>query len=336
MPEGMVAAAVPEVHVGDSVQPPTKAPIGEWTDMAADLERISRETGQPMQVQAEAQGFSNFPQPMPGPGGHIHAPQLEPNQQQAQPAKPETPNGQAPATATAQDGIPDKFRAPDGSLDKNKLLKSYLDAEKELKRAQQRVAQPYPNGQVQQQQQASVADGQSQFQRSAFAAQLEQDWQQLGGAVVLERLFNAAVEAGHQRSVSEIRDVRDKSEDYIRRMELEAIAQSDPWVISPQGYETMVRIRQERPWVNSSPEPWRQAYREHLADQELARRTGQAQQVRTPTPQAMAAPQGPATAAGRPLESVTRLETREDILAHVSRLTPEQEKQFWSRMGYKF
>ena len=244
----------------------------------------------------------------------------------------------APAT------VPEKFKAPDGSLDKAKLDKSaaaadmtlerYLEKERvlrqkmnEVNRLERSVPQSVP------------AEPAAPPQPQSFAATLEADIAKYGAGAVLEKLFRAAKETAKDEVLGEIQAVRDESAKSKSRRELELIAKHDPVVLTPEGLEALARIREQRPWLNDAPNPTEEAYDVYLAEQaKEARLKGTV----LPTPTGLTAkapptPVGPAPRAfvqptGPNLGSMSEAE----INAMVAKMTPVQEKAFWASRGLKY
>ena len=262
--------------------------------------------------------------------------QMPPNPEQTGTVEPAQPP-QAEVTP-----VPDKFKNPDGSLNVEKVAKSTVDAEaalqkyltmeKELRKTQNSVSTlskgvPQPAHTEQQ-------------PPSSFAQQIEQDLKTAGAGEVLARLFEAARETAYNQAMGEIGEIRQETELTKRQRELESIAKDDPWVLSPDGFDALSKIRQARPWINGSQTPWTEAYRQHLADQVIAsRQTGQ---VHNPTPKGLAAKAPPTPVNPAPRVSVQpagpnlNQMSQDQITAHVKAMTPAQEKVFWASRGLKF
>ena len=291
---------------------------GKWGDFGKDMAAIAAEQPQPAKAGELTELVVETPAPPTTP---------EPTQPKAAEVQPE-------AAATPEikaQSVPDKFKTPDGQLDQERLLKSYSDAEKELKRLQNAQRTPAQD----QLAPAQPATPQVQQVPQTFEAQLEQDVKARGIGPVLAQLFYAARESALQGSMQEIQGLREVHENQIRGEELKAIAARDPWVFTREGLQTLTDIRKTRPWVNGSPEPWKEAYRSFLADRAMGS-NGNGQQVQTPTPKAPTAPPGSVGAANRTVEPVLHLDSQEAILAHVATLPPDKEAEFWKKAGFKW
>lgn len=300
---------------------------GKPGDIMADLALLQKEQdGQTVpEVQAEVE------------------PQIE-----AQPAQPDT---KGTATAT----VPDKFKAADGSLDTAKLEKSTVDAEaalakyaakeKELRQKMNEVNNL--SRQTIQPNVAPVAPMANQVPLTAFEIQVANDLiteaaaygyqMPQGQAIAQARVQVKMAEARHSAEASLTENLRIKLEDQDRRTELNAIAQYDQSVLSPEGFEALSRIRESKPWINQSPTPWTEAYSYYLAEQT---RKSRQQGTVLPTPTGLTAKAPPTPVSPAPIAVVQPkgpdLRSEEAISAHVRGLTPEAEKAFWKSQGLRF
>ena len=248
-------------------------------------------------------------------------------------------------TATAPVTVPEKLKKEDGSLDTEKLakvtidaeaaLEKYLAKEKELRRKMNEVnglQKSVPPAMTQQ-------PAETPAPASQFAATLEADIQKYGAGAVLERLFNAAQDTAYARALGDVQAIREESELSKSQRELEAIAKFDPQVLTPEGYESLAKIREAKPWLNQSPKPWTEAYNLMLADRLMSERLKGTVQP-NPTGQAAKAPPTPVSPAPRVVvkPSGPNLDAMnsDQITAHVKSLTPEQEKAFWASRGLRF
>ena len=310
MENEMNVVTVPTMAINDPSLSPTPIPdqfSGKWEDMAKDMAAMA------------------------GNGEVTPIEVITPKQDEPMGQVAPVQTAQAPSTVTPE--VPDKFKAPDCKLDEGKIIKSYLDLEKAWGRAQS--AKNLPQVPFQQAQQQQVQP-QATTEPQSFEAQVEQDLKTYGAGPVLARLFQSAREAARADLTNELQDVRSLHENEIRTRELQAIAKHDPFVFTEEGFNTLKSIRESRPWINSSPEPWKQAYREYLADKAMNVQLGNGSQVFMPNPKAVTAPVGPVTAANRAPQSTVKLETQADILNYVATLTKDQEAEFWRRSGFKW
>lgn len=324
-----VSAGVPEVDLGTGIiSPGASAPptfSGKWEDFGKDMAAIAQEQT-PAQPES-AQASVTLP-PMESPKQEV-SPVVPPAAPQAaEPPKPE---------------IPDKFRAPDGTLDQEKLLKSYFEAEKSLKRAQnapKATAQPSPVAQP-----APVAAPQA---ATPFEQQVAQDMmneaaalgQPIHPAVALAqaRIQIKLLDAKHQADTAAVFGRVAQFEEQLaqqnQRLELSSLAKSNPEVLTPKGYEELVKIREENPWINASPEPWKTAATILLGQKSMYRASAPGN-VPTPNGVQQTVPPLPATPAQTP-QTPTQLNSPAQVEAYVKTLSPEQEAKFWNSMGLRF
>jgi len=272
----------------------------------------------------------------------------------AEPVKAVEPEQPATAPATP---VPAKFKNPDGSVNEAAVAKSthnaeealarYAEIERALRQKQNEVAALKNPAAVQAPQapQVPVNLPLSPLELS-MAQDLLNEAAALGfqmpqaQAIAQARVMARGLEAKHAAELNVVQDIRQRMEIQDRRTELEKIAENDPWVLSPEGVETLSKIRESRSHVNASPTPWTAAYREHLADQVMqSRLTGQ---VPTPTPTAKTAkaPPTPVNAAPRvvvkPAEPDMRGWSSAQINAYVESLPPKEQDAFFTKRGLKF
>lgn len=261
---------------------------------------------------------------------------------------PAQPDGQPQAAATTVPApepaaptpaaIPEKFMTPDGKLDEGKLAKSTVNAEEALARYRvletelRKKQADVQRSRLGAPEMPPAAPAGAPIQPASFEAQIEADIQKNGVGPTLARLFAAAKESALMDARRDIDGLLQETELTKRERELQGIAATDPWVLSGEGYEALARIRQERPWVNQSPTPWTEAYRQHLGDQEMKRRLGSL--VSTPTPKPVTAPPTPVTAAPRaPAQQPVNMNDPEAIVKAAGGMTPDQEDAFWVSRG---
>lgn len=335
MSEMIAAAGVPEVNLGMG-QAATSVPdvkfSGAWGDFNKDMALIAAEQTPAQPEQAPATVTAEQPQAEP-----------KADTTQAQPAPAPAPTAvQTPEPPKPE--IPEKFRAPDGTLDQEKLMKSYAEAERGLKRLQNQAhqaAQPQP---VAPSQQPSGNTGpltplEAQVAQDIYAGGGFSEQQAISLARVQVRMAEAQHKATQAATFSEVSQFRETLQDQARRTELESLAKSNPWVLTPQGQSELVKVREEQPWINNSPQPWRAATLYLLGQKSLQ---GAQVPVHIPNPmgaQQTATPQSvpplPATPAPTRQQTVP-LNSQEEIMAHVKTLTPQQEAEFWKRAGMKW
>ena len=337
MDTSMVTEEVPIINVDDLPAPggaeevapaPKDEFSGNWNDLSKDLALIAKEQGAPVLDTQE-------------PSPSLAAPVVEPEQPPALQGQPPAPV--TPEQVTQEPEVPEKFRGADGKLDQEKVLKSYRAAERELHRLQnekQNVTAPQSQAQVQPQAQAPVNPGVLPLELEIANDLMAQGIEAKAASAIARTQAKAMLtvhEDALRQAQAQYADLKMQHAEKLRADELEAIAKRDPWVMSPQGFETLNRIRQERPWVNQSPEPWREAYRQHLADKAMSQVPGGQVNMPTPSLKAPTAPIAPVVAASRVIGTPqVALNSPQDVLNHVKTLSPEQETEFWKKAGYKW
>lgn len=295
----MEIAEVPQVQALDrSVQPDSKA-MSLTGDTMKDLNNIAKEMG----VSLDAKGNIAEVQPTPAP---VTQPQVAPDQPQAVVTEPEKPVE-----------VPAKFQNPDGTVNVEKLEKSsasvdemiarYRAKEREAQQLQNRVNNPPPVAQVVQPIQQPV-----QAQLSPLEYQMAQDLVAKAAAQGLQldhrlaiaqaQVMAQGLEAKHAAEMSLTQDLRQRVEDNERSRELQGLIDSDPALLSPGMVDTLWKVRQENPWLEKAPEPWKAAYI-HLKGTQ-----GHAPQVKTPNPTGTTAKAPPT-----PVGPVTRVQKTVDI-----------------------
>lgn len=281
------------------------------------------------------------------------------------PAAPQaqvTPQPEITAPVTTETAppvtVPDKFKAPDGSLDTAKLDKStvhvedalakYAEKERELRQKMNEVnrlsRQTAPTPQAQPAQAIPVPANLTPFEiqvandlineAAAVGYQMPQG-QAIAQARVLVKMSEA--KANHEAGLTET--LRIKLEDQDRRRELEAIAKYDESVLSPEGFEALSKIRESKPWINQSPTPWTEAYQYHLAQRtQDARAQGTVQPNPTGlTAKAPPTPVGPAPrVVVQPTAPDVNAMSQEQLDAYLASLNPAQTKAFWASRGLRW
>jgi len=317
-------------------------PAGMQTEVAADKTEASEFSGKPgdimqdLAVLARERTIRNAP------------PAVVP-----EPVKAVEPEQPATAPVTP---VPDKFKNPDGTVNEEKVAKSthsaeealqkYAEIERNLRQKQNEVAalrqpaqtQPPANTIPVNVPLSPLAHAMAQDLINEAAAQgLTLDPRL---AVAQARVMEKGLDAKHSAELSVTQDIRQRLEDQERRRELEAIKDQDPWVISPEGIETLAKIRESRPHVNASKTPWTAAYREFLADQVMSQRLNGT--VQNPTPKAVTAkaPPTPVNAAQRvvvkPTAPALESMNSDQINAYAASLGPKAEAEFWRSRGLHF
>lgn len=268
----------------------------------------------------------------------------EPSAPMTPPTTPEQPAPQAPVTktdeATKAVEVPDKFKAPDGSIDTAKLTKSmdnaeemlakYLNMEKELKRKMNEVKvkeNPYLNPPTPQ-----IPTPQIPI-NTDFAKQLEADMAKDGAGVVLAKLFTAAQQAATEQAKAEIEAIKGKTAEMTTKAQIEAIAKNDPWVYTEEGVNTLNKILNDQTYLWGAEDPYKAAYLIYKGRENVASRG--VSQVLTPTPPARpSAPIPTGQAANRTPAPVVRLDSKEAIDNHLKTLSAKEQDEFFKKAGF--
>jgi hypothetical protein len=276
---------------------------------------------------------------------------------QAPPVVPEIPRTVEPeqSATTPATPVPVKFLNPDGTVNEEKVAKStvnaeealakYAEIERQLRQKQNEVAalknpaptQPPAQAVPQNTPLSPLEHAMAQDLINKAAAQgLTLDPRL---AVAQAQVMAQGLEARHAAELSVTADIRERLDMQDRRTELEKIAQTDDWVLSPEGVKVLSEIRQSRPHVNASKTPWTTAYREYLADQAMNQRlTGQ---VTNPTPKGPAAKAPPTPVGPAPRVVVKSAEPNfnamsvDEISRYAASLGPKAEAEFWAKRGFK-
>ena len=264
----------------------------------------------------------------------------EPEQSATTPATP------VPAKFKDAEGKPDQAKIEKSLFNAEQALAKYAEIEKQMRQKQNEVAalklgSPIPVTPTPQAAPQNV-------QLTPFEIQVAQDLineaaaagQEMpqAYAIAQARVTVKMMEAKHSAELSMTEGLRQKLEDQDRRKELEAIAQDDNTILSPEGIAALSKIRMEKPWVNQSSTPWAAAYDIYLADQIRQQRINGQVQTPTPTAKTAKAPPTPVNAAPRAVvkSQAPTLETKAQVDAYVSTLDPKKEAEFWASRGLKF
>lgn len=325
--------------------------------MSDSVETVTLEVGSKPSVIAPPPAADN--PVFTGAPGNFHAdlaalqaelnPQIVPPTPELKVIEPGQPT--APATP-----VPEKFQNQDGTANVENIEKStvnaeqayakYAEIERQLRQKQNEVAAlqkgapipVVPNAQPVQDLNLSPLEiqmAQDMINEAARLGQQLPQWQAIASARVMAK----GLEAKYNAESNRLEQIGQKIEDQERRRELEKIAEVDPWVISPDGFEALSKIRQSRPHVNSADQPWTAAYREHLADQVMNQRLlGKVQPNPTGlTAKAPPTPVGPAPRVSvQPTAPDINSMSQDAITELVSGMTPAQETAFWTSRGLKF
>jgi hypothetical protein len=329
MSDMIATAGTPEVALGTGT-PATGSPhqvSSSWSDMEKDLAAIAAEQAPPAQ-------------PASSPAA------VTPPAPQAEAAPTPAPVTPAAVTPPAPE-VPEQFRGPDGKLDQEKVLKSYSDLRKEFNRriqspaASQAPVVPAQAQPVQAQPNAAVQVSQFELQ---VAQDIVNDAAALGVSVTREqaivqarsqiRLEEARHRATTAATLSKVEQFEQKLAEENDRKQLENLARDHAWVLTPQGFKEVEAVMAEKPWMFTNQDTRYSDAVEVLLGRKA--KSGQQGLVNMPTPTGAqnGAPPLPATPA--PVaQAPIRLETQAEIMAHVAKLTPEQEAEFWKKVDPK-
>jgi hypothetical protein len=283
--------------------------LGEVTDVLVSGEIVRQAAPQSANPQTEAQPVQTV---------QTAAPEVKP---------------QAPVE------VPAKFKNPDGTVNVERIAKaeSNLDEMVARYKAKEREAQQLQNRvnnapqQVQQPPQFQQPQGYQQQMLTPLEIQMAQDIMaesaQFGKAmeqahaIALARVQARALAARYEADTQNTQELRRRIEDAERTRELQSLISSDPQLLSEGMVDKLWQIRQDKPWINNSAEPWKEAYIYYRGMNQ-----GHAGQVSTPNPQRTTAPPvpvGPVTRV-QPQVDVTNPKslTNEQLIAEIRKIHP--------------
>lgn len=338
MSEMTVSAGVPEVAIGSGSMTGAAPTVTLSNDWNKDLAAMAAEV-QP-QTPAQPELATSQAAVTPAPVAPV-VPTAQPNEQaktaQTAPVVPVAGTAATPAVE-----VPEKFRGADGKLDQEKLLKSYGDAERALKQAQNKLATT-PTAPAVPQVPAVAAPVAQVGNLTPLELQVAKDiWQQgqagftEAQAIALARTqvkgWEAAAAMASERALGGVSQIQESINEQRRAAELTSLAKNYPDVLTPKGFEELVKVREENPWINQSPEPWKAAAQLLVGQKGLI---GQAGTVVIPTPTGAQNQPIPVTPSA-PVSQPVQLNTPAQIEAYVKTLTPTQEAEFWKLQGLKW
>lgn len=322
------SAGVPEINSpGVAIQLPP-APEGSFSgrreDFARDMALIAKEMGV-----SEPQ---TAPMAEPAPEIELTPLTIETPQE---PKQPEQPKATAPVIAeqpkVEAPQVPDKFKTPDGKVDESKLLKSFLEAEKALKREQNKNRQalpPAPAVPAPQNPQAVPVQNEAAPNQYAdpFVNQVENDIRTIGLAATLVKLAEAQHQATVKETIGRVQSIEELAQEQAMTAELKAIAKRSPEIFTPQGLEELKRVRAENPEIKS----WTKAYVHYLGEKQF---NAAGDNPVMPSPKANTAPMVPVSAGNRFAATNTGNVpvAGADLERMLANMTPEQENEFWKR-----
>ena len=319
----MELTQVPQIDGTNPNPTPDAAAMALTGNTMQDLQNVAREMG----VSLDRDGNVVEAPAQPSP---VSQPAPVPQHVESAPAQPQA--AEQPATQPVQ--VPQKFQNPDGTPNVEKIVKSTLSAdeaiakyrakEKELSQIQNRVNNPPPQPvQPQPQQGVYLSD----LERGV-ASDLMREAAALGSpisegqAVAQARVMARLAEAKYTAELNATADLRTKVEDYQRTLELKEMLDKDPALLSGEMADALWKVRQDNPWLNNAPEPWKAAYHYYRGQY------GHATQVQTPTPmgptvKAPPTPVGPVTRVQRTVDVTNPKSLSDaDLVAEIRKIHP--------------
>ena len=159
--------------------------------------------------------------------------------------------------------VPEKFQKEDGTVDVARVEKSTLSAEAALLkyRETEKALHQAQNQAKQQQDTYTKPEGMIPQPENldTIAKQIEDEIKLNGTGVALAKLMNAISETTYQRSQADLSGLQGELAGQREQKELQRIAEQDSWALTEQGFDTLSVLRQENPWINQSPSPWKTA-----------------------------------------------------------------------------
>lgn len=320
----MEMTEVPQIDATNPVQNPDAAAMALTGDTMADLANVAKEMG----VNIDSNG------------NVVEAP-AQPAPVAAQPARPQAPPAvPAPAPVQPQAAeqppqpveVPPKFQNADGSANVEKIAKAeqnvdamierYKAKEREAQQLQNRVNNPAPAQQPVLSQPQPLNPLEIQMAQDLIneaAAQGVQLDQRL--ALAQARVMARGLDAKYQAEVSATEGLRRQLEDQRRTQELKDMVGQDPSLLTGEMVDKLWNVRQENPWLNQAPEPWKAALHYYRGTQ------GHAQSVKTPTPtgQTAKAPPTPVSPVARVQSTVPKRPeemSQDELLSQIKSIYP--------------
>lgn len=265
------------------------------------------------------------------------APVQEQVQESQAAPQPEIP----PAEAQPEIKVPDKFKDESGKPDEAKIqkstlsaeqaLKKYVELEKELRKKQSEVHKLKTEVPVQPQMGMQQGNDLEQLiakdlqDNQANPAKVLAKW-----AYAIEQASAARAEQAKKEALeiamSEVSQFRQEAAYRKMQEELSDIAKNDPWVLSEEGVNSLMKMREENPHINSLPNPWSEAYDKYLASQVKIQRSAQTGNITTPK-----RPTAPPTPVGQSARSSSQktFHTRQELNSYLDSLDEKAQDAFW-------
>jgi hypothetical protein len=311
---------------------PNTPEVGDDSDFTRDIQAIAAEQGL-------AIGSGDTEMPMP---------ESEPEQTE-EPSQPQDEKGSAPEADETQEEskpeVPEKFQKEDGSVDAERVEKSLLSAEealakykaieRELRQTQSSVSKLKQSDTAPVQQSQPSLNAPQEASLDAIAKQIEDEIKLNGTGVALAKLMNVVNETAYQRARNDIMGIESEISSQKEAGELKRIAEQDDWVLSEKGFETLSKVRQENPWLENSPSPWRSALElakgRGLAPSSSKTQSGSGKP--NPTPKAGLVTPASGTRTAKPQVKAPLSLSKAELAKKLDKMTQAEEDEFWRTQG---
>lgn len=278
----MEQTVVPQIEVSDANKNADAKAHALTGNTMTDLENIAKELGADLGSVMKSDSDT---------GQDVRA--AEPIAEKISEAQPEKTEVEVPQKFQKPDGTPDEAKIEKSTQSLDQMIARYKEKEREFSKLQNKVNNA-PTTAVHQEQPRLPQP------LTPLEVQMAQDIiaesKALGApiaeahAIALARVQAKVAEARYQADLSVTEDLRRRVEETERTNELQSMLNENSDLLEPAMVDKLMQIRQDFPWVNSSPTPWRAAYM-------VLKGTESAQQVKTTTPKGPTA-KAPATPVG--------------------------------------
>lgn len=303
----------------------------------AETIKLTGDTMKDLAAIAKEQGISGVTD-IRGDGKIVSQATAQPVPSQPQAVEQPAQTVQQPAQTQVPENVPDKFKGPDGQVDVSKVEKAeknidamiarYKAKEREASQLGNRVNNPAPA--VPQQVQVPQTQHQSMLtpleiqmaqdlmaEAAAYGGKLDQ-----GQAIAMARVQSRALAARYQADLEATETLRRRVEDAERTRELQSLIDGDPELASEGMVDKLWQTRQDNPWLNNSPEPWKAAYIHYRGSNPQ----GRGNQVSTPTPKGQTVPPVPVSPVSRVQPTVDvknpQALSNEQLIAEIKKIHP--------------
>jgi hypothetical protein len=318
-----------EVTPSDNQGLPNVPDVGGDEDFQRDIAAIAAEQGLSVGddgVQAE----------MP-----VNEPQDEPEPEQP---TEERETEEAPATQEeSTPEVPEKFQKEDGSVDAEKVrlsteaaLARYEELQKKLGKVQNEVNQQQSTPTEPQQPVQQSLNASDEVPLDNMAKQIEDEIKLNGTGVALAKLMNIAHETAYKRAKADISGIEGSIENQKQQAELRRIAEQDDWVLSEKGFDVLSKVRQENPWVDNSPTPWKTALElakgRGLAPSNSKTQSSSGKSNPKPEGTIVTPPSGTRVASTPKSENLASL-PKAELFAKLDKMSEKDQDAFWRAQG---